>query len=223
MASSSTSRPRILLVGGVDLLDSVYPEDVGLPSDFACVVWFALLSLGCLLKMSAASAYASSLSINTIERKRYWNRTFAYCVTFAWQRVSFIVIPFCLSVCLSVSHSATYSLPRLIDHNQIWSAGNIPVLGTRVSLFGSPVSHTLNARGKNMQNFAYFQRAYLPLRDASCHMTCPMCRSVWKVYCGKTADLIWMPFRVMVSDGSGDRRRSSFFGRSEFGASIFVA
>jgi len=123
MASSSTSRPRILLVGGVDLLDSVYPEDVGLPSDFACVVWFALLSLGCLLKMSAASAYASSLSINTIERKRYWNRTFAYCVTFAWQRVSFIVIPFCLSVCLSVSHSATYSLPRLIDHNQIWSAG----------------------------------------------------------------------------------------------------
>ena len=25
--------------------------------------------------------------------------------------------------CLSVSHSATYSLPRLIDHNQIWSAG----------------------------------------------------------------------------------------------------
>ena len=27
------------------------------------------------------------------------------------------------SVCLSVSHSATYSLPRWIDHNQIWSAG----------------------------------------------------------------------------------------------------
>ena len=27
------------------------------------------------------------------------------------------------SVYLSVSHSATYSLPRLIDHNQIWLAG----------------------------------------------------------------------------------------------------
>jgi len=27
------------------------------------------------------------------------------------------------SVCLSVGHSATYSLPRLIDHNQIWYAG----------------------------------------------------------------------------------------------------
>jgi len=39
------------------------------------------------------------------------------------QRVSLIVIPFCLSVWMSVGHSATYSLPRLIDHNQIWSAG----------------------------------------------------------------------------------------------------
>jgi len=32
--------------------------------------------------------------------------------------------PYChsiLFVCLSVGHSATYSLPRLIDHNQIWS------------------------------------------------------------------------------------------------------
>jgi len=39
------------------------------------------------------------------------------------QRVSLIVIPFCLSVWMSVGHSATYSLPRLIDHYQIWSAG----------------------------------------------------------------------------------------------------
>ena len=38
------------------------------------------------------------------------------------QRVSLIVIPFCLSVWMSVGHSAIYSLPRLIDHNQIWSA-----------------------------------------------------------------------------------------------------
>jgi len=29
----------------------------------------------------------------------------------------------CLYVCLSVGHSATYSLPRLTDHNQIWYAG----------------------------------------------------------------------------------------------------
>ena len=35
---------------------------------------------------------------------------------------------------------------------------------TRVSLFGSPISHTLGARGKNMQNFAYFQCVFLPLR-----------------------------------------------------------
>ena len=42
------------------------------------------------------------------------------CVTFAESE------PYCHSgmfVCLSVGHSATYSLPRLIDHNQIWSAG----------------------------------------------------------------------------------------------------
>jgi len=43
------------------------------------------------------------------------------------QRVSLIVIPgflfVCLFVCLSVCHFATYSRPRLIDHNQIWCAG----------------------------------------------------------------------------------------------------
>ena len=34
--------------------------------------------------------------------------------------------PYChtiLFVWMSVGHSATYSLPRLVDHNQIWSAG----------------------------------------------------------------------------------------------------
>jgi len=46
-----------------------------------------------------------------------------YSIASRSQRVSLIVIPFCLSVWMSVSHSATYSLPRLIDHNQIWSAG----------------------------------------------------------------------------------------------------
>ena len=72
------------------------------------------------------------------------------------QRVSLIVIPFCLSVCLSLGHSATYSLPRLIDHNQIWSAG-IYLSSDPCKPFGSRISHTLGARGKNMQNFAYFQ------------------------------------------------------------------
>jgi len=34
------------------------------------------------------------------------------------QRVSLIVIPFCLSVCLDVCQSfCDHSLPRLIDHN----------------------------------------------------------------------------------------------------------
>jgi len=46
-----------------------------------------------------------------------------YFVVSRSQRVSLIIIPFRLSVWISVGHSATYSLPRLIDHNQIWSAG----------------------------------------------------------------------------------------------------
>jgi len=72
------------------------------------------------------------------------------------QRVSLIVIPFCLSVWMSVSHFATYSLPRLIDHNQIWSAG-IYLSSDPCKPFWIPISHTFGARGKNMQNFAYIQ------------------------------------------------------------------
>jgi len=30
-----------------------------------------------------------------------------------------------------------------------------------------------------------------------------VCQSVWKVYCGKTADWIWMPFGVMSGVGQG--------------------
>jgi len=71
-------------------------------------------------------------------------------------RVSLIVIPFCLSVWMSVGHSATYSLPRLIDHNHIWSAG-IYLSSDLCKPFWIPSSHTFSARGKNMQNFAYFQ------------------------------------------------------------------
>jgi len=104
------------------------------------------------------------------------------CIVSSLQRVSLIVIPFCLSVWMSVGHSVTYSLPRLIDHNQIWSVlvweiGD-PKRLTRVNFFGSPISHTFGSRGKNMQNFAYFQwqpfNAYSCHceRDASCHMTC---------------------------------------------------
>jgi len=70
-----------------------------------------------------------------------------YCVTFAESE------PYChsiLFVWMCVGHYTTYSLSRLIDHNQICPR-------TRVSLFGSPISHTFGARGKNMQNFALNQ------------------------------------------------------------------
>ena len=54
-----------------------------------------------------------------------------------WALLSFHSV--CLSVWMSVGHSATYSLPRLIDHNQIWSAGP----RTRVSLL-DPLSPILS-------------------------------------------------------------------------------
>jgi len=78
------------------------------------------------------------------------------CITFATQRMSLIVIPFCLSVCLAVILRPTAY--------QDWSITIKFGPRTRVSLFGSPISHTLRAREKNMQNFAYFQRVFLPLR-----------------------------------------------------------
>jgi len=54
--------------------------------------------------------------------------------------------------------------------------------------------------------------------------------SVWKVYCGKTADWIWMPFGMVSRvgrgmgelDGGGDRRRGrgSFLGGVKVGHPI---
>jgi len=92
------------------------------------------------------------------------------------QRVSLIVIPFCLSVCLDVCRSFRDLQPTTIDRSQPNLVGR-SCPRTRVSLFGSPIFHTFGARGKNMQNFAYFQHVdsgyYCHYeRDASCHMTC---------------------------------------------------
>ena len=95
-----------------------------------------------------------------------------------YQSITFVILlrhvriaesePYChsiLFVCLSVGHSATYSLPRLIDHNQIWSAG--------VSLFGSPVPILWVPEGK-ICKISPISNAYSCHceRDASCHMTC---------------------------------------------------
>ena len=67
------------------------------------------------------------------------------------------------SVCLSVGHSATYSLPRLIDHNQIWSAGIYLSLDP-CKPFWIPYLSYFGCQRENMQNFAYFQCVFLPLR-----------------------------------------------------------
>jgi len=69
------------------------------------------------------------------------------------QRVSLIVIPFCLSVWMSVGHSATYSLPRLIDHNQIWSAG-IYLSSDPCKPFWIPYLPYFRCQRENMQNLA---------------------------------------------------------------------
>ena len=61
------------------------------------------------------------------------------------QRVSLIVIPFCLSVWMSVGHSATY--------NQIWSA----ISSDPCKPFWIPYLPYFRCQRENMQNFAYFQ------------------------------------------------------------------
>jgi len=104
------------------------------------------------------------------------------------QRVSLIVIPFCLSGCLSVIPRPTayhdWSITTKFGR-QVYTCPR-----TRVSLFGSPISHTLGAREKNMQNFTYFQRQPFNAyschckRDASCDMTClSVCLSVCLCVC----------------------------------------
>ena len=83
----------------------------------------------------------------------------------------------CLSGCLSVIPAYHDGSITTKFGRQVYACPR-----TRVSLFGSPISHTFGARGKNMHNFAYFQRqpfknAYSCHceRDVSCHMTCHTC------------------------------------------------
>jgi len=103
------------------------------------------------------------------------------------QRVSLIVIPFCLSVCLSgcllvIPHPTAYHDWSITTKfgRQVYTCPR-----THVSLFGSPIFHTFGARVKYMQNFAYLQRQPFNAyschceRDASCHMTCVYCLCLW--------------------------------------------
>ena len=78
------------------------------------------------------------------------------------QRVSLIVISFCLSVWMSVSHSATYSLPRLIDHNQIWSAGIYLSLDL-CKPFWIPYLPYFRCQREKYAKF-HLSRVFLPLR-----------------------------------------------------------
>jgi len=85
--------------------------------------------------------------------------------------VSLIVIPFCLSICRSFRDLQ----PTTIDRSQpnLVSRLLYTCPRTRVSLFGSAVSHTLGARGK-ICKISPISNAYSCHceRDASFHMTC---------------------------------------------------
>ena len=77
-----------------------------------------------LFKLLILATSASTIHINTL----YFSCTpLAYCAAFAAQCRGWALLSFqdvCLSVWMSdVCHSMTYSLRRLIDHNQIWYAG----------------------------------------------------------------------------------------------------
>jgi len=71
------------------------------------------------------------------------------------QRVGLIVIPGCLFVCLPVIRRPTAYHDWSITTKFGMQVNTSP--RTRVSLFGSAVSHTLGSRWKNMENFSYFQ------------------------------------------------------------------
>jgi len=62
---------------------------------------------------------------------------------------------------MSVGHSVTYSLSRLIDHNQIWSAG-IYLSSDPCKPFWILYLPYFQCQRENMQNFAYC--VFLPLR-----------------------------------------------------------
>jgi len=96
------------------------------------------------------------------------------------QRVSLIVIPFCLSVWMSVGHSATYSLPRLIDHNQIWSAG-VYLSSDPCKPFWIPISHTFGDRGKICKISPISNGSPLTRILATANVTH---RAVWLVFIG---------------------------------------
>ena len=116
-----------------------------------------------------------------------FRRAIPCCVTFAESEPCCHSILFvCLSGCLSVIPRPTayhdWSITTKFGR-QVYTCPR-----TRVSLFGSPISHTFRARGKNMHNFAYFQRQPFNAyschceRDASCHITCLFysgCMSEW--------------------------------------------
>jgi len=117
------------------------------------------------------------------------------CVTFAESEPYCHSILFvCLSVWMSVGHSATYSLPRLIDHNQIWSAGiGLYLSSNPCQPFWIPTSHTFGARGKICKISPISKRTWriAPYDLSVCLCVCSCVEYCWSVWvCGFTCVMI---------------------------------
>jgi len=123
--------------------------DLSCYSDVACRL-FAMFIL-------AIIAPVASVAVSVMHRSAYPS------VASRSHRREWALLSSFHSVCLSVGHSATYSLPRLIDHSQIWSAG-IYLSSDPCKPFWIPYLPYFGCQRENMQNFAYFQRVFLPLR-----------------------------------------------------------
>ena len=111
------------------------------------------------------------------------------------QRVGLIVAPGCLSVCMyvcmSVGHSSTYSLPRLIDHNQIWYAGTY--LSSQVCkpfwIPCLPYSRFQMEKYGKFRLFPTLNRCHLDIRTQIKKADVSRCVCPWRVLCQNISKL----------------------------------
>ena len=114
--------------------------------------WIQLLTTSCWLHYCKHHVVTSDHTC-TAFRKTCW-LFLTYCIASRSQRVSLIVIPFCLSVCLSGCLSVIPWPTAYHDWSITTKFGRqvYTCPWTRVSLFRSPISHTFGSRWKNISN-----------------------------------------------------------------------
>ena len=77
---------------------------------------------------------------------------------------------------------------------------NICVLGVNVSFYSLAASLSINTIERK---WVFEQSCCLAHLHVGLSVCRSVCRSVWWVNCGKTADWIWMPFRMVSWVGRG--------------------